>query len=204
VTRFRLPVPTPIRGLARQACSARSGARRSAVSTVAVRSVSSTSLSPCNSHSSPAQSMRANGRSRSQPTRSKGPQPSAAACAAQRSRKRPTSSTKRSRRLAGTSPGGRSGSSRAKPAAQALEMLRRIGRLRRARPRLRTSASPMRLGRFLYPVQNVQNVQNPPPMRTFAHFEHSEQCAETRMSALAPRLAARRNARASGSSRCLP
>jgi len=51
--------------------------------------------------------MRAKGRSRSHPNRSSGPQPSAAATAQNGlSRNRPTSSTNRSQRLGGTSPGG--------------------------------------------------------------------------------------------------
>ena len=64
--------------------------------------------------------MRAKGRSRSQPNKSSGPQPKAAARSAQPpSRKRPQSSMKRSQRRGGTSPGGLLGSSRANASAHA-------------------------------------------------------------------------------------
>ncbi len=103
------------------------------VSIVAVFSESATSLSPLSIHSSPALSTRAKGRSRPQPNKSDGPQPSAAAFSTQpASRNRPTSSTNRSQRFSGSSAGARSGSSRAKPSAQAPHHHTR--RSRRARP----------------------------------------------------------------------
>jgi hypothetical protein len=94
------------------------------VSMVAASSASMTSRSPSSSHSSPAQSMRAKGASRSQPNRSNGPQLNAAATAQNGlSRNAPTSSINRTHRFGGTQAGGLSGSSRAKPSAQARGIL---------------------------------------------------------------------------------
>ena len=114
-------------GLQRYVCRA-----RVCVSITAASCVRATTLSPCNSHTKPAWSILAYGRSRSQPNKSIGSQPSAAAFSPHPpSKNRPMSRMKVCHHFTGTSPGGRLRSSRESPSTQARGTLPRLAKTAR-------------------------------------------------------------------------
>ncbi len=204
--RITASTPTPTPGRPRRDGADTSAARRCEFSIVAVFSVRVTSRPLSSSHSRPARSIRANGRSLSQPNRSIACQPSAAATAQNGlSKNSPTSSTKRRQRPGGTSRGGRPGSSRVNPCAHGRGSCPQTRLSRRsARPqptlRARDRAAKAAPRAALSVVHFAQNVQKLARTGNFEHSEHSEQ----RAAALRCRCAARRAAGASGSSRRLP